>query len=157
MPLLSTLRWRTGDAPWQASWFLPLSASLSVPLPVVDLLAGIDVFTLTAANVKSEASQPTGRPSTPVVPYVLSATTWSTCTAVSAELFLIVNLTLVEPPGYSVSGSVTSVIVTPAAAPTVAEPEPVPEAVKYATAIPATAIAAIATTGTRIRLRISVR
>ena len=55
------------------------------------------------------------------------------------------------------SSNETPVIVTPAALPTVAVPEPVPEAVKYATAIPATAIAAMATTGTRMRLRMSFR
>ena len=68
MPLLSTLRWRTGEAPWQASWLAALFAKLSVPVLEVDPFAAIDSFTVTSPKLKSAASQPLGRPSTPVVP-----------------------------------------------------------------------------------------
>src|SRR5215213_2554385 len=99
MPLLSTLRWRTGEAPWQASWLAVLFANLSVPVFEVDPFAEIDSFTVTSPKLKSAGSQPLGRSLMPFVPWLVSATTLSTCTSVLDEALLIVNLMAVEPPG----------------------------------------------------------
>src|SRR5438094_896285 len=84
--------------------------------------------------------------STPLVNVDSSATTLSTCTAVSDEPLGTSNATFTTAAGYIVASKVTGSMVTPESVPTDALPAPVPLAVQYASAAPASATTAMALT-----------